>query len=169
MSFPNFSSLQKIYDQQMNMLLSSTGLTTKCQLNFGTTKKNLCPNCIYDPGLKKSSNRYKTGGPVPFAVGQMCPYCYGVGFYGEDKSSIVYLAIIADHSKWINPPINVAIPDNMIQTICKMDLYDDLRQCKSMSVLYNDNGANPSYTLYADPTPAGLGNHNYLFAMWKNT
>ena len=121
MTYPDFSALQNIYDRQMDILLSSTGLTTKCQLNLGVSKREICPNCIYDPGLKKSSNRYKTGGPIPFSIGQMCPYCYGIGWSGEEKIEIVYLAIIADHKKWINPPTTIAIPDNMIQTICKMD------------------------------------------------
>jgi len=168
MPYPDFAALQNIYDKQMDMLLSSTGLTTKCELNFGISKRQICPNCIYDPGLKKSSNKYKTGGPVPFSIGQICPYCYGIGFHGEEKTETIYLAIIADHTKWINPPTNIAIPDNMIQSISKIDLYDSFKQCKDMTVLYNATGSNPRYNLYGDPTPAGLGNNKYIFAMWKN-
>jgi hypothetical protein len=168
MTTPDFRNLQSIYNQQMDLLLSSTGLTTKCELNFGTTKKEVCPNCIYDPGLKKSSNKYKNGGPIPFTLGQLCPYCYGVGWSGEEKSETVYLAVISDSKKWINPPINIAIADNMIQTICKRDLYYSIKQCKDMTVIFNENGDNPNYNLYADPTPAGLGDNNYILAMWKN-
>ena len=61
----DFSSLQSLYKNQMDMLLANTGLTTKCLLNYGITKKDLCPNCIYDPNLKKSANKYKVGGPKP--------------------------------------------------------------------------------------------------------
>jgi hypothetical protein len=35
----NFPNLQSIYNDQMNLLLGSSGLTTKCQFNFGVRKK----------------------------------------------------------------------------------------------------------------------------------
>lgn len=167
MTYPSFPNLQSIYNTQMDLLLSSTGLTTECELNYGVTNKQICPNCIYDPGLKKSSNKYKTGGPVPFALGQMCPYCYGVGWSGEEKTETVYLAVIADNKKWINPPPNIAISDNMIQTISSKIYYDKFKQCKDMTLVYG-SGKNPKYNLYNDPTPAGLGDSNYIIAMWKN-
>lgn len=167
MAYPNFPNLQNIYNTQMDLLLSSTGLTTECELNYGVTNRQICPNCIYDPGLKKSSNKYKTGGPVPFALGQMCPYCYGVGWNGEEKTETVYLAVIADNKKWINPPPNIAMADNMIQTICSKIYYDKLKQCKDMTLIYG-NGKNPKYNLYTDPTPAGLGDSNYIIAIWKD-
>lgn len=168
MVFPNFPNLQATYNRHMDLLLDSTGLTTKCILNFGVSNMEICPNCIYDPGLKKSSNAYKNGGPVPFSSGQMCPYCYGVGWSGQEKTQTVYLAVIADNKKWINPPINITIADNMIQTICNKTYYDSLKKCKDMTVIYSENIDNPKYSLYNDPTPAGLGDSNYIIAIWKN-
>lgn len=168
MVYPNFSNLQNIYNTQMDLLLSSTGLTTKCELNHGVTNRQICPNCIYDPGSKKSANKYKSGGPIPFTLGQLCPYCYGIGWHGEEKIETIYLAIIADNKKWINPPTNIAIADNMIQTICKREYYDSLKQCKDMTVIISSSGDNPKYNLYSDPTPAGLGDNNYIITMWKN-
>lgn len=168
MSYPNFPNLQNIYNQQMDLLLSPTGLTTKCSLFFGITNKELCPNCIYDSVLKKSANKYKNGGPIVFPLGQICPYCNGIGFYGEEKSEDIYMAIIADHKKWINPPTNLAIADNMIQSICSKELLGQIKKCKHMTVLYSNINDNPKYTLYTDPTPAGLGDNNYIICMWKN-
>ena len=81
----------------MDMLLANTGLTTKCLLNYGITKKDLCPNCIYDPNLKKSANKYKVGGPKPFVNGRICPYCNGAGSHGIVKVEAVYLAVIWDY------------------------------------------------------------------------
>jgi hypothetical protein len=168
MTYPNFANLKNIYNHQMDLMLDKTGLTTKCELNYGVTNRQICSNCIYDPGLKKSANKYKTGGPIPFVLGQICPYCYGVGWSGEEKSEIVYLAIIADHKKWINPPPNVILGDNMIQAISKRCYYDKLKQCKDMTVLYSKEGANPKYNLFNDPTPAGLGDSNYIISIWKD-
>lgn len=169
MAYPDFPVLQSLYNKQMDLLLADIGLTTKCVLNYGVTKKEICSNCIYDPGLKKSSNKYKAGGPIPFALGQICPYCYGVGWNGQEKTETVYLAVIADNKKWINPPINIAISDNMIQTICSKEYYSSIRQCKDMTIIINDVGENPKYNLYNDPTPAGLGDSNYIIAMWKDS
>jgi hypothetical protein len=165
----NFPNLQSIYNDQMNLLLDSSGLTTKCQFNFGVSKKNICPNCIYDPNLKKSSNKYKTGGPVPFGVGKICPYCNGVGSYGETITSEEYLAVLWDYKKWINPPTNLASFDGMIQTICNKNLLSSIRKCKDMTVIVNPNIANPTFTLYGEPNFAGLGDNNYLFCTWQKT
>lgn len=164
----NFSSLQSIYNRQMDLLLASNGLTTKCQLNFGVTNKQLCPNCIYDPILKKSSNKYKSGGPLEFTLGMLCPYCNGIGVYGRENTETIYMAIIADNRKWINPPINIAIADNMIQSICSAKYASIIKQSKSMTVLYSTTNDNPQYTLYGDPNSTGLGDNNYIFCMWKN-
>ena len=165
----NFLDLQGLFNQQMSLLLSSSGLTTKCQFNFGVSKKNICSNCIYDPNLKKSSNKYKTGGPVPFGSGKICPYCNGIGFYGETNTEDAHLAIIWDYKKWINPPTNIATFDGMIQTISDKKLLFSIRQCKDMTVIVNPDLSNPTFVLYSEPNFAGLGDNNYIFCMWQKT
>jgi hypothetical protein len=168
MTYPNFPNLQQIYNNQMDLLFASTGLTTECQLNFGITKKDMCPNCLYDPALKKSANKYKTGGPIAFSLGQLCPYCNGLGYYGEETTENIFMAIIADHKKWINPPINLAISDNVVQSMCSRIYLASIKRCKDMTVLYSATNTNPTYTLFTDPTPAGLGDNNYIICLWKN-
>lgn len=153
----------------MDSLLSPTGLTTKCILNYGITKKNICPNCIYDSNLKKSSGKYKAGGPRPFVSGRICPYCNGVGFYGETQGEEVFLAVISNHKDWIIKPYNVEEAKNMIQTICGKGLYSKLKKCKDMTVVYSEVNSNPVFELSEDPMPAGLGDNNYLITNWKST
>jgi len=163
----NFNQLKAIYNQQINLLLSSTGLTTQCVFSFGTTKTNICPNCIYDPNLKKSANKYKSGGPVPFAVGRICPYCNGIGFYGDTKTECGYLAILWDYKTWINPPTNISNPEGYIQTICDKTYLSTIRNCKDITVLYHNSKSNPVFELHEEPNPAGLGDNNYLICTWK--
>ena len=163
----DFNQLQNVYKNQMDLLLASTGLTTQCEFNFGVTKQNTCPNCIYDVGLKKSSGKYKTGGPIQFSLGKICPYCNGSGFYGEQKSVLGYLGIIWDYKKWINPPPNINNPEGFIQTICDKSYLPIIRQCKDITVIYNQTGSNPVFTLYGEPNPEGLGDNNYLLCMWQ--
>ena len=149
------------------MLLADSGLTTRCDFNFGTTNINICPNCIYDVSLKKSSGKYKTGGPIVFALGKICPYCNGVGSYGTENTSTGYLAVIWDYKKWINPPPDIKIFDGYIQTICHKDYLSQIKQCKNMTVIYNASGSNPIFQLYGEPNPAGLGDNEYIFTMWQ--
>lgn len=164
----DFAGLKAIYNNQMDMLLASTGLATEITFIFGVSKKLLCPNCIFDPNLKKSANKYKTGGPVDFSLGQICPYCNGIGYYGETNSETGYLAIIWDYKKWINPPMNIGEPDGMIQTICDKTYLSSIKQCKEIVVVYPGiNNKQHKFQLYGEPNPAGLGDNNYIFCMWK--
>lgn len=167
MAYPDFSALQKVYNQQINLILANNGLTTRCDFNFGVTNTNICPNCIYDVGLKKSSGKYKPGGPIEFALGKICPYCNGTGSYGVVHTATGYLAIIWDYKKWINPPPQINNPEGYIQTICHQDYLSQIRQCKDMTVIYNNTASNPVFQLYGEPNPAGLGDNSYLFTMWK--
>lgn len=38
-----------------------------------------CPNCYFDLQTKRSTNIYKTGGPIPFENYTTCPHCGGAG------------------------------------------------------------------------------------------
>ena len=163
----NFKDLQKTYDDQMDLLLADNGLTTKCLLNYGITKKEFCPNCFYDPNLKKSSNKYKPGGPRPFVTGRICPYCNGDGYSGSINSEVVYLAVTADSKYWINKPENLQNPDSRIQTICRYSLVSKIKQAKDMTVVYSENNTNPNFMLIEEPNPAGLGDNRYLICNWE--
>lgn len=46
-----------------------------------------CPNCTYDPILKKSTNIYNGTGPVTF-VG-ICPYCNGIGLSSQAQTKVI--------------------------------------------------------------------------------
>ena len=169
MAYPDFYHLQQIFNNQINLLLASTGLTTQCVFNYGITNINVCPNCIYDVNLKKSSGKYKSGGPVPFALGKICPYCNGVGSLGEIETDTGYLAIIWDYKKWINPPPLIDNPEGYIQTLCSKDYLPQIRRSKDITVIYHNNNANPIFQLYGEPNPVGLGDNKYLICMWKKT
>jgi hypothetical protein len=164
----DFTGLKNLYNNQMDMLLANDGLTTEVTFTFGVSKKQLCPNCIFDPNLKKSANKYKSGGPTPFELGKLCPYCNGIGYYGETNTETGYLAIIWDYKKWINPPANISISDGMIQTICDKTYLSSIRQCKDITVLYpGSNNKKHKFQLFAEPNPGGLGDNNYLITLWK--
>jgi hypothetical protein len=97
----------------------------------------------------------------------ICPYCNGIGYYGEEKSDQIYLAVIWDYRKWISPPLNLSNPDGYIQTICNRSNTSKIKQCKDLTVILNRNLSNPIFELYEEPEPAGLGDNEFLLCMWK--
>lgn len=67
---------------------------------FGTTctliyppSDNECPNCILDLSTGRSSNIYKSGGPIPFTNHTLCPWCGGEGRYSEALTGEIRLRV----------------------------------------------------------------------------
>jgi hypothetical protein len=164
----DFNALRSVYNAQIDSMLANNGLSSECRLNFGVTKRDLCPNCIYDVNLKKSASKYKNGGPTPFTLGMLCPYCNGVGYFGSESFQTIYMMIIWDYKEWITTPDNIQNPEGFVQAIgSKSDLVV-IRQCKDMGIIYpSNNNYLPKFQLFAEPTPCGLGDNNYIVSMWK--
>lgn len=157
---------KKLFNQQMDSFLASSGLATECLLNYGINNVVECPNCIYDPLLKKSANKYKSGGPQQFYDNQICPYCRGAGVYGSEKTESIYLAVLWDYKSWIIKPINIENPVGYIQTICHKNYTTKILKANDMTIpsLLPEP---PTFILDAEPTPAGLGDQNYIICQWK--
>lgn len=75
-----------------------------------------CTSCVYDPIGKKSSNRYKTGGPLPFPNGSVCPNCGGTGKKAVSQEENIDLAIDWTPSRFVKTLDLVRLPDGAIQT-----------------------------------------------------
>ena len=165
MSIP-YPNLQQLFNQHLDHYLSSAGLSTPCLLNLGNSNLSECPNCIYDSILKQSANIYKTGGPINFPNGSICPYCRGSGQAGSAQSVTINMAILWDYKSWIIKPINLENPTGFIQTICHKNYRTPILQAQDMTVLNTDQNA-PIFVLDAEPTPAGLGDQNYIITQWK--
>jgi hypothetical protein len=158
----NFDKLKQTYNNQIDLILASNGLTIRCNLDYGISKKNICPNCIFDSNTNKSSNQYKTGGPTPFDFGRLCPYCNGVGYYGENnRQEEVYLAVLWDSKSWVNFPSKVQSPAGFIQTISNASLLNKLESANSLLI----NG--DYYQLDGKSNYVGLGDDRYIICTWK--
>jgi hypothetical protein len=163
MDYPLYKTL---FNQQMDAFLASSGLATECLLNYGPKDLEQCPNCLYDPALKKSANIYKSGGPSAFNQGQICPYCRGAGLYGTIKTESIYLAILWDYKSWVIKPINIENPTGYIQAICHKNYTTRILQSQEMTIP-SMTPESPTFVLDSEPTPAGLGDQNYIISMWK--
>lgn len=161
----NFSGLKTLYNQQMDMLLSSSGLTIPCRLIFDSTKPIQCPNCIFDTINKKSSNKYNTTGPIPFSNGQTCPYCLGQGITQQNiASQDINLAVITNSKDFIGV---VNLPELAAQTICQITEISSLKKCSK--IIFNTDIsvlANNIFVRLNEPEPVGLGDNRYIFTNW---
>lgn len=164
----DLTPFKAIYNNAIDTLLSSTGLTIPCNLVFESTKLEQCPNCIYDTMSQKSANLYKNGGPISFINGQTCPYCLGQGTtsnYSSEES--VYFAVLTNAKDFMGKPNE---PDIAAQTICSIDYLDKIRKCSK--IIFNTNIENLSNNIFIranEPQPVGLGDNRYIFTNWTRS
>lgn len=168
----DFTELKKIYAQSMDMLLSENGLTVPCLLKYSDNGKDtICPNCVFDPISRLSSNRYNGTGPISFASGMICPVCKGEGTVkGSAKTETINIAAIFDHKYFINlsSQQKINIPEGTVQTICDIELLGKI--LKSNSIIIDSSLINHSsyeYRRAGDPQPGGLGENRYITTLWN--
>lgn len=165
------SGFKQTFNDAINALLEDTALTVPCKLVFENTKLQDCPNCLYDPITKKSSNQYQAGGPLQFVNGQICPYCGGLGSLSYSSDEILYLGIIKPvffgmDQLELN---NVNYVDGMIQSLSSINFYAKLKSASYIIVDTNlENLTINKYVRHRDPIPVGFGDNSYIITTWKN-
>jgi len=160
----DFRILQQLYNSNINLLLDKDGLTTECTLAYGVSDKEICPNCIFDTLTNKSSNKYKADGPIEFNVGVVCPYCYGLGYVGKEKTfDNIYLAVLWDSKNWINFNIDIKNTDDYIQTLSSVDLLNKIQSASYIIV------KDKKFERQGSCNYGGLGDNKYIITTWRQT
>lgn len=158
----NLKALQDLYKNTIDLLLAQDGLTTPCTLVYGVSEKEICPNCIFDSLTNKSANKYKEDGPIPFDVGIICPYCYGIGFIGKEKQfNNIYMAVLWDSKSWINFNTDIKNTNDYVQTICGVNLKNDLEAANY--ILIKDK----KFERDGSSNYSGLGDNKYIITTWR--
>ena len=156
-------SLQDLHKQIIDSTFN--GLTVECTLHYSSTKYEECENCIFDPIGGKSSNKYKTGGPIPFSHG-MCPYCHGEGKRIITEDELVYLQPIWNSKDWYNVNINIAEID--VQTMSKIETYPQIKRATSITIDNTiKNYGVPDFIRVGDPEPIGLYQSSHIITSWR--
>jgi len=173
MSVPDFSNIitndmKKLFNNAISSLLENSALTVACTLYFGVTKYDNCSNCIYDPIGRKSSNRFVTGGPVPFRNGGICPVCSGAGKKAIITTEDLNLAVVYDYRDFLGVKTPVNVPDGLIQTIAKKEITPKLLRAKELQTSTDiKNYSDARFERISEPQPAGFGNNEFVFCNWK--
>jgi hypothetical protein len=162
---------KNIYNQAIDSLLSTTGLTVPCVISYGSSNNNPCNNCIFDPISIRSANRYNGTGPVSFTTDTVCPVCNGYGLIDKASEETIYMAVLFDSKYWFNwstkaDAVNIA--DGMVQTICSISLLPKIKNAQYITIDKNiANYGGYTYATAGDPQPCGFGDNRYIVTMWS--
>ena len=80
-------------------------------------RRQTCENCVTNTFGGRSSNFYRSGGPIPFSRGSNCPLCGGEGYRNKESTDSVELRIYYRRRDFIDVGFNADIPSNVIQTV----------------------------------------------------
>ena len=144
------------------------GCGVPCQVVFGTTKFEDCPNCKFDNIGNRSSGIYEPGGPTPFQFG-ICPVCNGLGRIPNDTSEAITLCPVYDYKQWI-PMINSSVrsPNGYVQTISVFSTYSTLKRSKEIIINTDITTTVKSrFEREGDPEPCGIGTADFVITLWK--
>lgn len=154
----------------ISALLEPTALTVPCKLYFTNTKLVDCPNCKYDVLTQRSSNQYTPGGPIPFANGQICPYCSGSGSLSFSAEETLYFALIKPIMYgYANMDLkDVNFIDGKIQSVCSIEYYAKVKNCSHIIIdtAIIDLATN-KYIRERDPMPIGFGSTDFIITTWR--
>jgi hypothetical protein len=128
-----------------------------CQLHYKATKFEICPNCYYDPVNKRSTGRYKPGGPEPFPTATTCPVCDGKGRVQTDtvQTEIVKMSVVWDTSNYIQVAPNVQSPNSRLYTRGYMSDLPKILKTDYLTILGTINTyTNPEFIRAGEPVDA---------------
>jgi hypothetical protein len=161
------SDFKLLHKQAIEALLENTALTVPCEVTLAGTKYTQCVNCVFDAVSGKSSNRYKSGGPIPFTQG-LCPYCNGVGRKQIVTTEDIYLMPIWDSKKWILSNPNLKTADISVQTMSKLSSFALLNRASKIVIdTTNEALKTTDYTRVGDPERIAFGDTTFIITSWK--
>ncbi len=139
-----------------------------CLLVFPAVQTE-CPNCIFDNSTRRSSNKYKPGGPKPFTFG-ICPVCGGAGIITSSSANQPIRIIVRwNVSDFKLQPGYIDAPFNIIET---EGLITDLSALLQSRVLIVNLPFTPYvkaiYNLHSEPIdPHAIAKGKTFVCHWK--
>ena len=158
---------QDIFDKYNDFVddFINSNFGVDCILQY-PPKELACINCIYDVKSKKSTNKYKTGGPISFTFG-VCPWCNGRGSKQDIATDTIKLRVYWERKSWLKIGIPLNIPDGAVQAIGFLSDFPNIKKAQKIILNSTQSGyANWEYTLYGDPMPHGFKRNRYIITYW---
>lgn len=146
-----------------------TAFAVPCILYYAP-KITSCPNCYIDPNTGVSSGRYKSGGPIPFTTGNICPYCGGRGHIEDNIEETLNMCVYytAKDFKKIVPNVEIEIPAGAILTKFYTSDYPKVQKAVQLSVNSNiSNIVDYRFKRYKEVIPSGFKGERYMLQFWE--
>lgn len=154
-----------LYQNRIDALLNQVGKNVILQFDQIASP---CINCIFDSIRKRSSGRYKTGGPLPFNYGRKCPYCKGRGVLEEVAELCIRCLISWNPSEVSNFGISVSKGSEIVKLKA---LIDDASHIKRANIALIDRQVMDLVKyrakLIKGPYPLGLREDKYCISFWE--
>ena len=97
-------------------------------------RRQTCENCVTNTFGGRSTNTYRSGGPIPFSRGANCPLCGGDGYKDVETTDSIELRIYYNRRDFIDVGFNADVPNNVIQTVGYMDDFEKITKAKELLV-----------------------------------
>lgn len=132
-----------------------------------------CTNCLVDPIGRKSRNIWRTGGPMPFAKGTICPMCSSSGgHHAEELSEEIQLKIEWEPKRfWYPVPnVDVRVPYSICQTKGYISDYNKLVQADHLLIqIPIEPHVKTKFRMVGTPiSPGNIIQDRYIVATWES-
>jgi hypothetical protein len=160
--------IRQIAEDAISDLIDQLG--KDCRLVYPPSMRN-CDNCTPDTIGRKSTNRYRDGGPMPFSVGT-CPMCNGTSKVATENSEVIRLLCDWSPSQYtIAKPGNIRIPDGYVETKGYVKDLPKVKKCQEM-ILQTDIEpyCRYKYTLAGEPVDSGnIVQGKFFVCLWRRS
>jgi len=131
-------------------------------------KQERCSNCFTNTIGGRSVNSYRSGGPIAFNRGTLCPLCGGKGVKLVESTASIELRVYYNRRDFIDVGFEADVPNNIIQTVGLMSDYAKITKAKELLVpvgAYNQG----RYKRLSEPFPQGFKQNptQYIVIFWE--
>jgi hypothetical protein len=160
-------SIYTKFNEVVDTMITEFGVV--CTLVY-PEKQVACSNCITDTIGRKSGNRYRTGGPIPFARGMICPLCHGSGFKSTENTDEIVMRVYWKKQNWIKTGIQVDAPNDVVQTITYLKHLPKINKAKEVLINKNIQGHETlRYIKMGESVTNGLQHNRYIITHWRRS
>ena len=164
------TNLKTLYSNAISAMLYNDACTIKSTLHYGITKYENCQNCLYDPIGQKSSNKYQSGGPVPFPFGSICPVCDGRGKRGVETTETIYVMVIWDYKDFFNVGTVNTGSNDMIQILTFDENTPKIKKTNEITIDVDKAGyGRHRFAKAGEPQPCGFSNTDFVSCLFKRS
>jgi hypothetical protein len=129
-----------------------------------------CDNCILDFATQRSSNIYKSGGPVSFPANTLCPRCNGEGRARIPRTEVIRMRVYWDRRSWIDIGFKIANSDGIAMCIGYMSDFHKMERANTI-IANSDIAEHRTYECVreGEAKPYGFRNNRYFIQYIRRT